>query len=626
MVGYGRVTAQTLSNTGLGNGKIQYNFNTNYSVSHISATRVESHSTPHYEPFYYCGCSSPSFQPINRCSVNHPDEYRIFDLSKTVGTFNGFGQLIKKSVFDKAGALLSYSKNYYKQISEISESYTKEAQGITYYTPHTYSHLCQVTPTYNIGTGLYTYNCTVNGNTINMIQTFTTSLSFTIQNNHYSRNYSVLDKTESYANGITTTSIINERDPISMQPLSSTVVDPTQGAITTTIKPAYTNTVSYSSMGLKSACPTCATNENMVSLVEEQRVIKQPVFRNSDGVISYNSASPGILMGASKQTYANTVYHRKYNTGTNRYESVSEAANTWLPYESYTALTNASTPSTTTSPTWKKTNTVTLFSTTNKALESEGMSGRKSAVKFGYKNLYPLASISDANYNCFGFTGFEDTINVGTGSSPVWHFGGEFSKGTMRMAGTPWIKPHTGYYVAAVPAGQFGPELQLSGFDYGRIYRASVWVHKNSPDNTALVMACDGSVGGTSTYNWQQVLKNDPNNIIVGDWILMSVQLTVPENYLPSGGSHGNGFGISVLNSGSTTAWFDDLMIRPVDAPITGTVYDPKTARVIATLDNENFASWFEYDAAGRVTATYVETRLGVKKTSETQYNFSRNN
>lgn len=45
---------------------------------------------------------------------------------------------------------------------------------------------------------------------------------------------------------------------------------------------------------------------------------------------------------------------------------------------------------------------------------------------------------------------------------------------------------------------------------------------------------------------------------------------------------------------------------------------------LFATLDEENFASYFEYDAAGRVTATYKETRLGVKKISESQYNFGK--
>jgi YD repeat-containing protein len=624
MIGYGKVTTKTINSLGQDNGKVEYQYNIDYRPSFISGSMVGTPTTNRTGNVYFRDSCAFSGSSADNCKVNAWKYQYTLKMQKQIGSFNGFGQLLKNAVYDRSGALISYSSNYYKNIAEVDESFQKEKQFITHLNHRTAPRVCAIYTSTVLPNGSNITLCNSNFPIVGMQLTDTTKYS--VSSNIIKRQYTVLDKTESFSNGITTTTIVNERDPISMQPLSSTVIDPTQGAITTTVKPAYTNTVSYSSMGLKSACPTCATNENMVSLVEEQRIIKQPVFRNTDGVITYNSSGPGILMGASKQTYANTVYHRKYNTSTSKYESVSEAANTWLPYENYTALTNASTPSTTTSPTWKKTNTVTLFSTSNKALESEGMSGRKSAVKFGYKNLYPLASISDANYNCFGFTGFEDTLNVGTFSSPVWHFGGEFNNATMRQAGNAWIKPHTGNYVAAVPATSTGPGILLNGYEHGRVYRASVWVHKNSPATAKLVMALDGSVSGTPYYDWKEVFKNDANNITVGDWTLMSVQLSVPETFTESGGHSNNGLFIAVWNDGSTTAWYDDLMVRPVDAPITGTVYDPKTARVIATLDNENFASWFEYDAAGRVTATYVETRLGVKKTSETQYNFSRNN
>ncbi|MDP2386986.1 MAG: hypothetical protein Q8M29_11480 [Bacteroidota bacterium] len=625
MVGYQTVNTKTISNNGHDNGKTEFVYNVNYTPSKMNAVAYNPEHHPHQTPYWRDNCTYylNQYPTIDLCRVWTSETVVPFAITRLTGTFGLFGKLERKSVYDKTNVLLAYTKNNYKTVSEIQESFTKDDQKYTEYNSFAVSNVSlsyQTGPVLPVHTP-QSYSTSVSGG----VQFFKDSITYKVLNNVTLKQYSVLDKTESFANGITTVSKVNERDPISMQPLSSTMIDPTQGAITTTIKPAYTNTVSYSGMGLKSACSTCSGNENMVSLVEEQRTIKQPVFRNTDGELTYNSSSPGILMGASKQTYASTVTKRKFNTTSGLYESASETANTWLPYESYSALTTASTPSSTTTPEWKKTNTITVYNTLNKALETEGMSGRKSAVKYGYNNLYPLASISDANYNCFTFSSFEDKINVGTSGTPVWHFGGEVKGGVYQQAASGGVAPHTGYYMAAVPTNTFGPGINLKGFETGRSYRASVWVHKNSPNNAALCAALDGSVGGTGMSTWYAVNKNDAANITVGNWILMSLQIEVPEGYVESGGTNGfNNLSFYVWNTGTTTAYYDDLMVRPVDAPITGTVYDPVTARVMSTLDNENFASYFEYDAAGRVTKTYKETRLGVKKISETQYNFSR--
>jgi YD repeat-containing protein len=585
-VGYSTVTISSKGKYNENTGKVVLEFHAAGTGAKRTLTSVAS------TPLRRTGCRDA----ITQIDYYYYEYEYNFTNEIDLSNHSFFGKLKKKSVYDANDNLIAYTKNYYKTGNTFRETFQGEPVPRTWLAPNVTRPCGPFSP-----------------KRIKTYITKTRKIKATC----------FLEASESFSNGILTKQIINARDPATGQPLSTTVIDPTQGALTSEVKLAYANTSDYSDLGLKSGCSTCEDKKNLLGLTEEQKVIRRPVYRDAYGVLAFNANAAGNLVSASKQSYTKDVSQRNYNTGTNRYETTAETVKTYLPDETFAALTTSTTSSTVT-PEWKKTNKITLYNSHNKALESEGMSGRKSAVKYGYHSLYPLSSISDASYNCFGFSSFEDTLNVGSSGSPVWHFGGETDHGHMQVPANPFVTPHTGYYMAAVPASEFGPGMTLQGYEKGRSYRASVWVHKSSPDNASLALACDGSVGGAATYLWEAVAKNDPANITVGDWILMSVQLTIPENFVETGGTHNNSLGVSVWNLGGSTAYYDDLMLRPVDAPITGTVYDPHTGRVIATLDNENFASWFEYDAAGRVTSTYTETRLGIKKISETQYHFSR--
>jgi hypothetical protein len=265
----------------------------------------------------------------------------------------------------------------------------------------------------------------------------------------------------------------------------------------------------------------------------------------------------------------------------------------------------------------------TMFNINGSVLESVTSSGRYSANKLGYNNKFELSSISNAKYSSFGFTSFEDTITVAPG---IIHFGGEFTSGNSRFESIT-IRPHTGKYVSKVNQQQSGPSILCRNFDPKRTYEAKVWVHKTSPSNSQLKISLVGISTSNSPINLSvSVSKNDPANFQVGDWILMKCQLTLPQNlYFPTVGNYSVDPTLRVWleNPSSTTiAYFDDLMFHPIDATISGNVYDEKTGRQIAILDQENFATLYNFDAAGRVTSVYKESKqYGIKKLSETHYN-----
>ena len=78
--------------------------------------------------------------------------------------------------------------------------------------------------------------------------------------------------------------------------------------------------------------------------------------------------------------------------------------------------------------------------------------------------------------------------------------------------------------------------------------------------------------------------------------------------------------------AGSTTIYFDDFRLQPVDASMTAYVYDEKTDELTYTLDNNNLYTRYVYDDMGRLISTAIETFDHDEfKTSEIQYTYARN-
>lgn len=76
---------------------------------------------------------------------------------------------------------------------------------------------------------------------------------------------------------------------------------------------------------------------------------------------------------------------------------------------------------------------------------------------------------------------------------------------------------------------------------------------------------------------------------------------------------------LGLINSGASKIYFDDIRMHPFNANLKGYVYDPVTLRLLAELDANNFASYYEYDEEGTLIRTKVETREGIKTVTETR-------
>ena len=109
----------------------------------------------------------------------------------------------------------------------------------------------------------------------------------------------------------------------------------------------------------------------------------------------------------------------------------------------------------------------------------------------------------------------------------------------------------------------------------------------------------------------------DPNGKIIDGWQRIEQKFTVPLNttYIK----------IHLVNTGTTNnVYFDDIRIHPVDATMKSFVYDPLTLRLMAELDENNYATFYEYDEEGALIRVKKETERGIMTVKENRNNSSK--
>jgi hypothetical protein len=140
-------------------------------------------------------------------------------------------------------------------------------------------------------------------------------------------------------------------------------------------------------------------------------------------------------------------------------------------------------------------------------------------------------------------------------------------------------------------------------------YHISAWVkdklaHANyntlTYDFPKIVVQADGSNVST--------LK--PSGPLVDGWQKITGNIRIPENTDEVTIKMATDFGI---------AYFDDFRIHPYNAQMKGFVHNPYNLRHTATLDNNNYAVFYQYNEEGEFTGTKKETRNGIITVKESR-------
>ena len=104
----------------------------------------------------------------------------------------------------------------------------------------------------------------------------------------------------------------------------------------------------------------------------------------------------------------------------------------------------------------------------------------------------------------------------------------------------------------------------------------------------------------------------DPNTPIIDGWQKIEGVLTAPPLFSK----------VSIQLAPSVTdnnvnIYYDDIRFHPFDANMKSSVYDPESLRLMAELDENNYATFYEYDKEGKLIRIKKETERGVKTVKE---------
>lgn len=152
----------------------------------------------------------------------------------------------------------------------------------------------------------------------------------------------------------------------------------------------------------------------------------------------------------------------------------------------------------------------------------------------------------------------------------------------------------------------------LSGFEPSiGTYVFSAWVKEKS----ALPSQTTYSNASITINNYNYLKTCFPQGQIIDGWQRIEDTLKVVQH----------GKLMLRLNGGINGAFFDDIRIYPTDGSAITYVYDPLTLRLMAELDERNYAKLYEYDEEGKLIRVKKETEKGIMTIQENRENSSKN-
>lgn len=286
---------------------------------------------------------------------------------------------------------------------------------------------------------------------------------------------------------------------------------------------------------------------------------------------------------------------------------------------------------------WVWTSKVTKYDQKGNEVEDVDALGRYSSALYGYVGSLPVAVASNAKYKEIAFDGFEDYGFSNSCNSPCdnTHF-----SYISYISDTTSTEAHTGKYslklsahsnvsvsrninyyypsIDTVPASSPYEYLLLNGGNIplfspdSGTYLLSAWVKESTAcgvtgyTKDSIVVSYQGS---SLTY----VMK--PAGPVIEGWQRFENKFKVP----------GKATAIAVkLVAGSNTAYYDDIRMEPFAAEMKTYVYDPSSLRLMATLDENNYATIYEYNDEGILMRVKKETEKGVMTIKESRSSYPR--
>jgi hypothetical protein len=290
---------------------------------------------------------------------------------------------------------------------------------------------------------------------------------------------------------------------------------------------------------------------------------------------------------------------------------------------------------------WVWANTVNYFNTKGAELQNQDALNRYSGALFGYLESVPVAIASNAQYREIAYEGFEDfnydlqcntppgcgsarrhldfkalingtTVTLNNAEAHSGRSSLKLSSGSITLTKdtssnstvpVPYTFDGSGRYqrVGNIISKGFAPQP-------GKPYVLSFWVKDSKKASSTNLQVSVGSTQLiTSTSQWP----------VVEGWKRVEVKFTMPA-LSPS-------FQLSFNAAAAGVVYLDDIRLHPFDAQMKTFAYDASSMRPWAEMDENNFATFYEYDDEGILIRVKKETERGIMTIRETRSAYKKN-
>jgi hypothetical protein len=289
---------------------------------------------------------------------------------------------------------------------------------------------------------------------------------------------------------------------------------------------------------------------------------------------------------------------------------------------------------------WIWTSEVTEYSPYGMELENRDALNRFSSAIYGYNDNLPIAVAKNAPYRNIGFDGFEDYSSKFSSNSCLINHFDFYQYGKYYIS---QLESHSGKWSLKLESGHSMKNTRNLTNDIANEESDDVPYTYKSWDDLGVFSPITENISPTFILSYwvkedlgglSNVLKNDVESYTTNNAAIL-INGTVQPNISLKKSKIINGwqkvdlvFNIALDESGiievafvagANDAYFDDIRIQPVNSSMKTYVYDEKNYRLMAELDDNNFATFYEYDEEGALTRIKKETERGIVTIQESR-------
>lgn len=292
---------------------------------------------------------------------------------------------------------------------------------------------------------------------------------------------------------------------------------------------------------------------------------------------------------------------------------------------------------------WVTATEVTKYNQKGVDIESKDALNMYAAVQFGYLQSVPVAVGGNARYNEIGYDGFEDygfalDRNIVNDSAYMiqdscnieghfdfrkqilrnnWPVSGIAHSGKYSMKATAPIEISRKIYsddqIGALYTYDAAGHAVITGYTNLRgfyplpqhRYMASLWV-KGAGISANTTDILQVYINGSTS----PLASSQQAGPVIDGWRKVDLVFTVPAN--------ATSMRLVLKPTGGTT-YFDDVRVQPYQSQMKSFVYNSSNMFLMAELDDNNYATFYEYDDEGTLIRTKKETERGIMTVSETR-------